>query len=203
VALVLASLVLYGSGLSWGIPHATAPDRDNSWGVDDGTPLEPLAEMHNIVAPSPDRNLGYPLMHPFMVSAAYAPYLAYLWATGGLATVSGVYPYGLTDPVRALAVLSLIAHALSTVLGAGLVLAVYLAGRRLWDRPTGVVAALFAMTSFPMFYYTRTGNVDALRLDLAVHDEQRGGTQERSRTQGIEGNRGVQRPAGAPVLPIR
>jgi hypothetical protein len=160
VALVLASLVLYGSGLSWGIPHATAPDRDNSWGVDDGTPLEPLAEMHNIVAPSPDRNLGYPLMHPFMVSAAYAPYLAYLWATGGLATVSGVYPYGLTDPVRALAVLSLIAHALSTVLGAGLVLAVYLAGRRLWDRPTGVVAALFAMTSFPMFYYTRTGNVD-------------------------------------------
>jgi hypothetical protein len=160
LALVLLALVLYGSGLSWGLPHATAPDRDNAWGVDDGTPLEPLAEMHNIIAPTPDRNLGYPLMHSFMVSAAYAPYLGYLWAKGDLTTISGTYPYGLTDPVGALRVLTWIAHALSTVLGAALVLAVYLAGRRLWDRPTGVLASLFAMTSFPMFYYTRTGNVD-------------------------------------------
>jgi hypothetical protein len=51
--------------------------------------------------------------------------------------------------------------------------------------------------------YSSPASTGAVRLDLAVHDEQQGGTQERSRAQGIEGHRGVQRPAGDPVLPIR
>jgi hypothetical protein len=160
VALFVLAVVIYGAGLSWGLPHATAPERDRPWGIDDMTPLGALADMHNIIEPKPDRNLGYPLMSSFMFSAVEAPYLGYLWATGGLSTVSAVYPYGLKDPVGSLKALTWIAHLLTTLLGAGVVVAVYSAGRRLWDSRTGLLAALFTLTSFPMFYYTRTGNVD-------------------------------------------
>ena len=98
LAFAVFALALYVPGFWWGIPHATAPDRTHAWGTDDETPLGPLAEIHNIIQPKPDRNLGYPLMHSFVVSASYAPYLGYLWATGGLANISGAYPFGLADP---------------------------------------------------------------------------------------------------------
>jgi hypothetical protein len=40
----------------------------------------------------------------------------------------------------------------------------------------------------------------AARFDLAVDDGRWGGTKEQSRTQRIEGHRGVERPARVPVL---
>ena len=176
LAFAVFALALYVPGFWWGIPHATAPDRTHAWGTDDETPLGPLAEIHNIIQPKPDRNLGYPLMHSFVVSASYAPYLGYLWATGGLANISGAYPFGLADPVGDLKGLSLIAHFVSVLMGAGVVLAAYNAGRTLWDERTGALAALVVMVSFPMFYYSRTGNVDmtvlfftALALAVFAH----------------------------------
>ena len=71
---------------------------------------DPLAEIGNIVQPSPDRNLGYPLMYSFVVATADAPYLGYLLVTGQLRGLSATYPFGLADPVRALQVLTWIAH---------------------------------------------------------------------------------------------
>ena len=158
------ALVLYAPGLWWGAPHATSDDRKQAWGVDDETPLGPLAEIHNIIEPKPDRNLGYPLMYSFMAAAAQAPYLAYLRLSGQWSDVSGTYPFGLADPIGSLKMLTYIAHLLTVLLGVGVVVLAYAAGRTLWDRRTGVLAALFALCSYPMFYYARTGNVDVPML---------------------------------------
>jgi hypothetical protein len=135
-----------------------------SWGVDDVAPLGPLAELHNIIEPKADRNYGYPLMHSFVLCGAYTPYLGYLWSSGQWSQVSGRYPYGMEDPVKALKTMTYIAHFVSVLMAVGIVLAAYETGRILKDRRTGIFAALFAMTSFPMFYYARTGNVDVPML---------------------------------------
>jgi hypothetical protein len=160
LVLGLIALAAYLPGFWWGVPDGASPDRTHSWGVDATMPLGPLAEMHNIIEPKPDRNLGYPLMHSFMVSAAYVPYLGYLWLTGGFRNPSAIYPYGFADPESALGNLTLIAQFLSVILAAGVVVAAYDAGRSLWNRSTGIWAALFVMSGFPMFYYSRTGNPD-------------------------------------------
>jgi len=60
VLLVILALALYLPGFWWGAPHATAPDRAHSWGVDAPVPLGPLAEIHNIIQPMPDGNVDLP-----------------------------------------------------------------------------------------------------------------------------------------------
>jgi hypothetical protein len=158
--LALLSAAIYLPGSWWGAPHATMTERTKSWGVDDETPLGPLAEVHNIIQPKPDRNYGYPLMYSFIVSAAYTPYLAWLYASGQWTEISGVYPFGMKDPVTTLRVMTWIAHFVTVLMAVGMLLATFETGRILKDRRTGVLAALFAMTSYPMFYYARSGNVD-------------------------------------------
>ncbi len=168
LALFLVALAVYLPGFWWGAPDFHAPDRTHSWGVDAPMPLGPLAEVSNIIRPRPDRNLGYPLLHSFLVAGAYAPYFAWLWLTGGLVQPVGVYPYGLTNPPSSLHTMLLIAHLLSVLMGAGVAAAAYDAARSLWNRAAGVAAALFAMTMFPMFYYSRAGNVDVPMLFFAA-----------------------------------
>ncbi|MDH4046250.1 MAG: glycosyltransferase family 39 protein, partial [Gemmatimonadota bacterium] len=160
----LLAAVVYLPGFRWGAPFATHTYLTHSWGVDDETPLGPLAEMHNILDPKPDRSLGYPLMHPFLVAAAYAPYMAVLVASGQMESREPVYPYGLADPVRVLRTLSGIAHLVSVLMGVTAVVAAFFAGLWYHDRPTGLVSAAVAMTAFPMLYYARTGNVDMTML---------------------------------------
>ena len=160
VCVALAALVLYLPASWWGAPHATAADRVQAWGVDDATPLGPLAEVQGLFVPSSERNLGYPILHPLLVAAAYGPYMLYLLMSGGFSHPSGGFPFGLIDPVTALRNLTVIAHLVSVLLGAGAVVAAFDAGCTLWDRRTGLLAAAFAAMSFPMFYYSRTGNVD-------------------------------------------
>ena len=165
VAVPCLALALYLPGFWWGAPYATAPDRTHSWGVDDETPLGPLAEIHNIIEPKPDRNLGYPLMHPLLVSVAYTPYLSYLVLTKQLSlTGSGIYPFGLIDPIETLRNLTFIAHVVSVLMGVGIVLALYETTAVVWDRQTGVLAAMFGMVCYPMFYYVRNANVDVPML---------------------------------------
>lgn len=156
----ILALVLYFPASWWGAPQATAADRVQSWGVDDATPLGPLAEVHGLFVPSAERNLGYPILHPLLVAAAYGPYMIYLLLTGAFGHPSGTFPFGLKDPVATLRNLTVIAHLVSVLFGAGIAVAAYDAGCVLWDRRTGYLAAAFAATSFPMFYYSRTGNVD-------------------------------------------
>jgi hypothetical protein len=162
--LALLAFALFAAGLRWGLPHATASDRVDSWGVDDETPLGPLAELHNILEPKPDRNLGYPLAWSFVAAGAYAPYLVYLAATGGFRGPSGTFPYGLADPESSLRTLALIAHLVSALMAVIAVLALYDAARAAWGRRVGIIAAAFAMTLYPVVYYARTGNVDGPML---------------------------------------
>ncbi|MGH7553971.1 MAG: glycosyltransferase family 39 protein [Longimicrobiales bacterium] len=160
----LVAFAAYAAGLGWGLPHATGPDRVDSWGVDDEAPLGPLAEIHNIIEPKANRNLGYPLLYSFVVAAAYSPYFAYLWATDGVRDLTPLFPFGLADPVSSLRTLALIAHLVTALMATAVVLGAFAAAHLAWGRRAGVIAALFAMTASPMFYYARTGNVDVPML---------------------------------------
>lgn len=162
VLIFLVAALAYVPTASWGTPYATAWNRTQAWGVDDEAPKGPLAQLHDIVdrAPTTNPNLGYPMLHPFMVLATFAPYVTWLRVTGGLGTPTEAYPHGFADPVKALATLSLLAHLLSVLLAAGIVVAAYETGRTLWDERGGLWAAAFAGLAYPMFYYARTSNPD-------------------------------------------
>ncbi len=162
VVLFFAAFLLYAPGFWWGAPVASAADRTDAWGVDDEPPLGPLAQADDIVHPKAEMNpnLGYPMLHPFMVLTAFTPYIGYLFATGGLHHPTVAYPHGFTDPVTALRVLSWIAHLLSVLLAAGIVVCAWETGRVLWDERSGYAAAAGALLFYPMFYYARVSNVD-------------------------------------------
>ncbi|HYN08789.1 MAG TPA: glycosyltransferase family 39 protein [Vicinamibacterales bacterium] len=157
----LIAFILYAPLVGWGLPHATAPDRIKTFATDEILPLEGLAEMRStFVSTAPDRQIGYPWWHYFVVSAAQLPYVAGLMLSGDLAQPSPVYPFGLRDPVRALKVLTVIGRMVSVLMGAGIVLASFFFARALWDHATGMVAGVLTMLSYPMFYYSRTANMD-------------------------------------------
>ena len=162
LVLLLVALLAYTPGFWWGAPHATAADRTNAWGVDDEPPLGPLAQAHDIIRPKPEQNpnLGYPMLHPFMVLGAFTPYMGYLYVTGQVKNPTVGYPHGFTDPVQALRSLTLIAHFLSVLLAAGVVLCAFEIGVTLWDERTAVLSALSVLLVYPMFYYARNSNVD-------------------------------------------
>lgn len=170
-ALIFAiALAVYTPAFWWGAPYATAADRADAWGVDDEPPMGPLAQLHDIVNPKPVRNpnLGYPMLHPFMVIGSYTPYIGWLLATGGLDTPTEAFPHGFKDPVRALRILSMIAHGLSVLLAAGIVVAGYEIGRTLFDERAGLWSAALVLTTYPLFYYARTSNVDVPVLFFTV-----------------------------------
>jgi hypothetical protein len=172
--LAIVALLVYLPASNWGIPAFTAADRCHAWGNDDLVPLPVLADAHNsFVQPKPDWNTAYPWFHFGLLAALYAPYFAILKLTGGLGTISGTYPFGLADPVRALTVLTWIGRAVSLLLSAAMVVGAYHTGKRLFDKGTGVLTAAIAMFLFPVAYYARVGNPDAaalgwLSLTLAV-----------------------------------
>jgi len=167
--LALCALVLYVPAMSWGLPNATGPELIQPWGPDDIAPLGPLAEFHNtFLEAKADRFLAYPLMHYWIVAMAYGPYLLYLLATGAVSSPVSTFPYGLLDPSHTLRVLSLIARSVTVLMAAGTVVAAYHVGVSLWDRTRGLLAALFVMLLYPMFYYSRTGNLDVPALFWAA-----------------------------------
>lgn len=165
LCLSLGALLLYVPAITWGLPNATGPELTHPWGPDDIAPLGPLAEFHNtFVEAKADRFLAYPLMHYWLVGIAYAPYVLYLLATGGLSNPTSTFPYGLADPVHSLRVLSLIARSVTLLMAVGTVVAAYHVARSLWDHTRGLLAGVFVMLLYPMFYYSRTGNLDVPAL---------------------------------------
>jgi len=164
VGLAVVAFAVYFLGSWWGIPTATGPDRVRPWGIDDESPLGPLSEIHNIIQPKTDQWLSYPLMYYFVTAAAYAPYMLVLFLTGSWTSISATYPFGLTDPVNVLRTLTFIAHLVSVVMATCAVVAIYSAAKTVWDQTTGVVAGLLALVSFPLIYYARNGNVDAMTM---------------------------------------
>ncbi len=155
------AVLLYAPGLVWGLPYATSEVTIRGWDVDSIAGIGPLSELHNLlVEPREGWYFAYPLFHYLVLGAVYAPYMAFLWLTGGLAAPSAGYPYGFADPVQALATLAFLGRAVSVLMGAGTVLGVYLAARTIWDRRTGIIAAVTMMLCGPLVYYAHAGNLD-------------------------------------------
>lgn len=162
LTLLALAFLAYAPGFWWGAPYASGPDRTNAWGVDDEPPLGPLAQADDILHPKATQNpnLGYPMLHPFLVLGSFAPYMGYLMVSGQLKHPTVAYPHGFVDAVTALRTLTLIAHFLSVLLGIGVVLCAYEIGREQWDEETGFASAIAVLLMYPMFYYARNSNVD-------------------------------------------
>lgn len=161
LVLFTLAILIYAPLIGWGVPYANAPDRIKTYAVDEILPLEGLAEMHNTFIDSkPDRNYGYPWFHYFVVAVAQTPYIAYLKLSGELGTLSPEYPFGLLDPVRTLEVLTLIGRAVTVLMAAGVVVCAYYFSLILWGHLAGIIGALLTLLNYPMFYYSRTGNLD-------------------------------------------
>ena len=160
--LFLTALLLYAVGIFWGLPHATAPDRLSPWGSDELAPLGPLAQVYHVVFRGDSTfDPRYPLL-PYAIQALFmAPYLGWLRITGGLGHFSTTFPYGLTDPVRSLAVMTLIARCSSLLLMAAVPALAWRTAAWLWDRRAAAFAGVFTLFLYPLSYYARTSNVDA------------------------------------------
>jgi hypothetical protein len=159
------ALVLYTPGIWWGLPHATAADRWHPWGGDELAPLGPVSELHSVLAAGhPTFNPQYPLFHYALQALAVGPYVAWLWLSGGIAHLSTQYPFGLVDPVSSLAIMTLLGRLVSLLMAAGVVVVAFRTGEILWDRSTGILAGLCVMLLYPMFYFSRTSNVDMAAL---------------------------------------
>jgi hypothetical protein len=164
LAAFACALLLYLPAVDWGTLDANRADVVRGWGVDDETPLGTLSELSGIRKARPDRNLGYPLMHPLMLGAVYAPYLGMLYARGEFRPGPPSWPYGLAEPRGALRTLALLSHLLSALLAAGIVACAFDIGAELWGRRAGFLGAAVTAVMFPLFYYARTGNVDVPAL---------------------------------------
>ena len=159
--LFVAAVLAYAPLIGWGVPEANTPDRTKTVATDEILPLEGLAEMHNtFVVSKPDRNYGYPWFHYFETAVVQTPYLAYAYLTGQMGRPSPDFPFGFRDPVTALRWLTWIGRFLSVLMGAGTVVAAFLFARNLWGYQAGVLTAMLTLLSYPMVYYSRTGNPD-------------------------------------------
>jgi hypothetical protein len=158
------ALVLYAIGIGWGLPQATSAERIHPWGTDEIAPLGFGELYYTLLAPDPRYDPRYPLLFYAIEAAFSAPYLLFLYLTGGLTGFSAVFPHGLNDPLTALVGLTLAGRLPSLLSGAGTVTLAYLTGRKLWGHRSGVIAGVITLLLYPMFYYSRTSNVDATML---------------------------------------
>lgn len=160
--LVFVAYLAILPGLGWGIPHVNHPDRLHGWGNDDQVPMATLAEMHDSLFGSPpNRNYAYPLGQHLVWAAFYAPVMAAVYATGGIESPSGEFPFGLEDPVGTVRLLSWVGRGVNATMAVIAILALYAAGRCMGSRAGGAVSAVGLLLTFPFLYYARAGNPDA------------------------------------------
>src|SRR5262245_7379332 len=116
-ALAAIAAVVFLPGLGWGLPHATSAATIRGWDVDAVTGVSTLAELHNLlVSRASDWYVAYPLLHYLLLAAVYAPYLGWLVVSGQLHAPTAGFPYGLSDPVRAIATLSVLGRLLTVAM---------------------------------------------------------------------------------------
>jgi hypothetical protein len=155
----LFALFVYTRSIGWGLPAG-----DETWAADAIKPSAPLAvAFHNFVGQGWNSGwfwFKYPPFHAFLLCALYAPYLAWLWMTGGLSGLSSDYPFGLGDPITSLSMLALIGRAATAAMGAGSVLLVYACVVRSFGRNAAVGAAFATTMAYPMVFYSQTTNVE-------------------------------------------
>lgn len=156
--LIAMSLALNLFGITWGLPNGAY-----DWANDSVAPLEPLAYAKRLIYQQPWWS-KYPPFHFMVLAAFYAPYALYLYLTGGLASPTDFYPYGLKDPEFSLMVFTLIARVTSALMGTGTVLVNYYTAKRLYGHRAGLISALLIASSYAVIYYSHNANVDVPQL---------------------------------------
>jgi 4-amino-4-deoxy-L-arabinose transferase-like glycosyltransferase len=159
VLVLVLALFVYTRAIGWGLPAG-----DETWAADAVKPSAPLAvAYHNFAGHGFNSGwfwFKYPPFHAFVLCAFYAPYLLWLWLTGGLTGLASDYPFGLTDPVSSLTMLALIGRLTSACMGAGSVLLVYACTVRSFGRHAALGGAFVTMLAYPMVFYSQTTNVE-------------------------------------------
>lgn len=156
--LVVISLSLNLYGINWGLPN-----EGQDWANDSIAPLGPLVYAKHLIF----QELWwskYPPFHYMVLALFYAPYTLYLVLTGGLASPTDIYPYGLKDPEFSLMVFTLIARVTSAVMGTGTVLVNYYTAKTLYGHRAGLISALLIASSYAIIYYSHTANIDVPQL---------------------------------------
>lgn len=156
VALVV-SAALGAYHLSWGLPQG-----NRSWAADALGPITVLGVIRHSFS---EWNSGwyyfkYALGYPLLLAAVYAPYLGYLFLTGGWKRPTSTYPYGFADPDHTLYLLTLMGRSLNVAMTVGIVALVYAIARQLAGRAVARLGAWLIATSYPFVYYAHTTNVD-------------------------------------------
>ncbi len=157
LGILALSVLLNVWHLSWGLPNG-----NQSWAADAIGPVTALGVARRTFA---GFNSGwfyfkYPPAWPFLMVAAFAPYLAFLWLTGGWSRPAAQYPYGFAEPEQALFVLAMIGRLWSVLFAVGIVALAYGIAARLFDRVTARWSALLVATAYPIIYYAHTTNLD-------------------------------------------
>jgi 4-amino-4-deoxy-L-arabinose transferase-like glycosyltransferase len=101
-------------------------------------------------------------------AAPVGTYLGWLHLTGRFDSPRSQYPYGLANPVEALATMTLLARLPSLLLGAGVAVLALLTAGELWGARAGRFVGAAALFLYPLGYYARTSNVDAPALFLTA-----------------------------------
>jgi len=154
VALLIISGALNFYHLDWGLPNGAI-----SWAHDTLTPVGPLHMGYSIVKAQlwlP----RYPAAHHILLLGLNAPYIAYLYLSGEFKEPTRGYPYGFSDPERSLTILFLADRAVSAIMGVGIVLLLYLIGRRRFGELAGLISAAAIALNVIFIYHSHTTNVD-------------------------------------------
>jgi dolichyl-phosphate-mannose-protein mannosyltransferase len=160
VAFVLMlSLGLNTLGLTWGLPNYV------DW-AQDSIVLQTLGAIAKRF--SNGWFDKYPPVQYVVLACFYTPYIGYLFLSGGLQTPTNVFPYGFADPLSALTSLILIARVVSVLMGAAIILLVYMAVNELFDRRAAIFSALLVAICYPFVYYAHNANVDVPYLFWAL-----------------------------------
>src|SRR5262245_51885495 len=143
--------------LTWGLPNGNHSFADDAIG-----PVTALGVTRRTFA---GWNSGwfyfkYAPGWPLLLAIAGAPYLAFLYVTGGWPHPSTEYPYGFADPQRALFVLTMIGRLVNVGFGLGTVALAYGIGDRLFGRRAARWSAFLVATAYPVVYYAHTTNLD-------------------------------------------
>ena len=157
VGVLALSALLNAWHLTWGLPNG-----NSSWAADAIGPVTALGIARRTLG---TWNSGwfyfkYPPGWPFLMVFAAAPYLAWLYLTGGWRHPSGTYPYGFADPERALFILAMIGRVMSVAFGVGTAALAYGIGNRLLGRDAARWSAFLVATAYPIVYYAHTTNLD-------------------------------------------
>jgi hypothetical protein len=161
VILGICAFCIYLPGVWWGLPHVSNPITLHGWDEDSVSGMIVLSEFYNLlIQPRPDWWVAYPLFHYIILGFLYAPYLAYLYLTGSLSKPTAAYPFGFADPIQSIATLTIIGRFLTLAMAVGVVIIAYSIVQTLWDKRSAILAAITVMLLSPMFYYSRTGNLD-------------------------------------------